>query len=180
MPMPSTILKKLEGGDPHSLFQVTAVAEEVEDNPALLADVFEGAASPDSLVKLRSMYVIEKVTQDHPEYLKPFKDRLLDGLATESHRLYRRNLTLLFPRLKLNEAERAKVTQILEQYLEDKTVTVVFSAMDALIELAGDDPERQVALLPVIERLARTGSSYTRFRARKALAKLQESLTSFD
>ena len=176
----NSILRKLEGGDPRSMGQVLLVAGEVEANPARLAELFEGAAGPDRLVKLRAVQVIEIVTQDHPEYLEPYKAALLDVLAKGTERQYRRTLISLFIRLKLDEMDRAKVEGILYDYLADKTVTVVISALDALVELAGDVPERQVALLPTVERLTRTGTPYVRFCARKAQAILLESLTRLD
>src|SRR5947208_15248486 len=105
-------LKKLEGGDPRSQGQILLVAGEVEENPALLADLFEGAAHPDPLVKLRSVMAIERVTADHPEYLEPYKARLMNGLAGSDQRMYRRTLISLLSRLRLDDTERPKVKEV--------------------------------------------------------------------
>ena len=178
--MENSILKKLAGGDPRSPFPVEAVAGEVEENPALLVEIFKGALGDDPLVKMRSVFVIDRVTLRHPEYLEPYKARLMEALARATHRQYRRYLIALFTRVKLDQAERTKVNELLESYLADKTVTVVISAMEVMVEIAGDNPDRQVALLPICERLERTGTPAIRVRARRALVKLRESLTSLD
>lgn len=177
----SILLRKLASGDPRSPFPVEEAAEAVEDNPALLAEIFRGAIGDDPLVKLRAVYVLDRVSQAHPAYLEPHKTRLIEALAKASHhRQYRRYLIALFTRVKLDEAEKARVNELLETFFDDKNVTVVISAMEAMVEIAGDDPDRQVALLPVCEQLERTGSPAIRMRARRALARLRESLSSFD
>ena len=175
--MSTEILKKLEGGDPRAMGQVYLVAEEFEANPALLDEIFKGAASPNPLVKMRSAQVINRVAAQRPDYLEPYNHRLIEVLSKGRERQYRRNLIMLLPRLKLTEPEKVKVSEILGGFLSDKNVTVVISAMEALVELAGDDPEKQVKLLPVVDELARTGSPAIRVRARRAQEKLFQSLT---
>ncbi len=175
--MSTEILKKLAGGDPRAMGQVYIVADEVEANPALLDEIFKGALSPDPLVKVRSAQVIYRVASERPDYLEPYNHRLIEVLNKGRERQYRRHLIMLLPRLKLSEAEKVKVSEILGGFLSDKNVTVVIAAMETLVELAGNDPEKQVKLLPVIDELARTGSPAIRVRARRAQEKLFQSLT---
>lgn len=171
------ILKKLEGGDPQSSFPVVMVSEEVEADPALLAEIFKGAVSPDPLLKMRSAQVIGRVAYHHPDYLVPYNTRLIEVLSKAKERQYRRNLIMLFPRLHLTEPEKERVSEVLQTFMSDKNVTVVIAAFEAMVELAGDDPAKQVKLLPMLDELARTGSPAIRVRARKAQEKLYQSLT---
>ena len=175
--MSTDILKKLEGGDPRSMGQVFLVVEEVEANPALLDEIFKGAASPNPLVKMRAAQVINRVASQRPDYLESYNNRFIEVLAQAGERQYRRNLIMLLPHLKLNEAEKVKISAILGGFLRDKTVTIVIAALEAMVELAGDDPEKQVKLLPIVDELARTGSPAIRVRARRAQEKLFQSLT---
>ncbi|MBN9386859.1 MAG: hypothetical protein J0I20_02310 [Chloroflexi bacterium] len=175
--MSTEILKKLEGGDPNATFPVIMVSEEVEANPALLDDIFKGAVSPDSLVRMRSAQVIGRVAWQHPDYLIPYNTRLIEVLSRAKERQYRRNLIMLLPHLRLTAAEKERVSEVLRGFLEDKNVTVIIAAFEAMVELAGDDPARQVKLLPMLDELARTGSPAVRVRARRAQEKLFQSLT---
>jgi hypothetical protein len=175
--MSTEILKKLEGGDPNATFPVLIVSEEVEANPALLDDIFKGAVSPDPLVKRRSAQVIGRVAWHHPDYLIPYNTRLIEVLSKAKERQYRRNLIMLFPRLHLTVAEKERTNEVLRGFLNDKNVTVIIAAFEAMIELAGDDPAKQVKLLPMLDEMARTGSPAVRSRARKAQEKLFQSLT---
>lgn len=175
--MSTEILKKLEGGDPRAAFPVDLVSEEVEANPALLAEIFKGAVSPDPLVKIRAARVIGRVAWRHPEYLVPYNSRLIEVLAHASEREYRRHLISLFPHLKLTAVEKEKVSEFLGGFLNDKNVTVIIAAFETMVELAGDDPAKQVKLLPMLDELVRAGSPAVRVRARRAREKLFQSLT---
>jgi HEAT repeat protein len=175
--MSTEILKKLAGGDPDATFPVVIVSEEVEANPALLDDIFKGTISPDPLVKMRSTQVIGRVAWHHPDYLIPYNARLIEVLSKAKERQYRRNLIRLFPRLHLTVPEKERANEILRSFLKDKNVTVIIAAFEAMIELAGDDPAKQVKLLPMLDEMTRTGSPAVRVRARKAQEKLFQSLT---
>jgi hypothetical protein len=178
--MPTDILKKLEGGDPRAMGLVYLVAEKVEANPDLLGELFKGAVSPDPLIKLRAAQVIGRVAWNHPGYLTPYHSRLIEVLTNAGPRQYRRNLIMLFPRLMLTEPEKEKVCETLGGFLGDKNVTVTIAAFEAMVELAGNDPVKQVKLLPMLDELARTGSPAVRVRARRAQEKLFKSLTAED
>lgn len=170
--MSSEILKKL-----HLVGQVNLVAEEVEDDPTLLAELFEAVVSPDPLVKKRAALVIGRVAGQRPDYLTPYTGRLIEALAVAGSREYRRHLIMLLPTLKLTELEKEQAGKLLDGFLTDKNVSVIIAAFEAMVELAGDDPEKQVRLLPMLDEMARTGSPAVRVRARRAQEKLYQSLT---
>jgi hypothetical protein len=54
---------KLQGGDLRSVGKAEEVVQEVLENPSLFTDVFEGMVSDDSVVRMRSADVIEKVAR---------------------------------------------------------------------------------------------------------------------
>jgi len=71
------ILQKLKGKDLRSIGRAEEVVYDILNNPALFAEVFEGILDDDPIVRMRSADALEKVSSKHPEYLQPFKNRLI-------------------------------------------------------------------------------------------------------
>ena len=96
---PSTILRKLEGGDRRSCGRTSEVVEEIRENPKLLADLVGGLTSEDPIVRMRAADALEKATRARPDWLTVFKNTLL-RLATESEQQeVRWHLAQILPRL---------------------------------------------------------------------------------
>ena len=74
----SAILQKLKGGDRRSIGRAPEVVADILETPALFAEVFEGMHDSDPLVRMRSADALEKISAEHPEYLQPFKNRLIN------------------------------------------------------------------------------------------------------
>jgi len=75
------ILDKLKGGDLRSIGRSDEVAAEILDNPALFGEVFEGMLQDDPVLRMRSAEAIEKASSRLPEYLQPFKTRLIKEVS---------------------------------------------------------------------------------------------------
>jgi len=75
------ILQKLKGGDLRSIGRTDEVVEEILQNPCLFSDVFEGMLYDDPIVRMRSADALEKVSKIHPEFLQPFKNRLINEIS---------------------------------------------------------------------------------------------------
>ncbi|MEK7323777.1 MAG: hypothetical protein AAB217_00810, partial [Chloroflexota bacterium] len=77
----STILKKLEGGDLRSIGRSEEVAADVLADPALFGGLFEGMLDDNPLIRMRAADAVEKITLEHPEYLRPYKKKLIKQVA---------------------------------------------------------------------------------------------------
>jgi len=73
----SDILKKLTGGDRRSIGRVDEVVKEVLADPSLFEAVLVGMLHDDPLIRMRCADAVEKITVSHPEYLWPYKTRLI-------------------------------------------------------------------------------------------------------
>jgi len=71
------ILKRLIGVDRRSIGKSKEVVAEVLANPKLFGIVFEGMLNDDPVLRMRCVGVVEKITVEHPEYLRPFKEKLI-------------------------------------------------------------------------------------------------------
>lgn len=168
------ILKKLEGGDRRSIGRANEVVADVLDEPTLFGVVFDGMLSYDSIVRMRSADAIEKITVEHPEYLQPYKEKLIRQVAVIEQQEVRWHVAQMIPRLELSDQERTVVVEILMDYLDDMSKIVVTFSMQALADLALEDPGLRPRVIAALERLTATGSPAMRSRGRKLLQSMSQ------
>ena len=167
------LLKKLAGTDRRSISRSEAVVAEVLAHPSLFGVVFDGMLDPDPVIRMRCADAVEKITVAHPEYLPPYKKKLIQQAAQIDQQEVRWHAAQLFSRLQLNKAERRAVAGILNGYLADKSKIVKTFSMQALADIAGQDAELRPGIVKQLEELTRTGSPAMKSRGRKLLAKLK-------
>ncbi|MGE3510386.1 MAG: hypothetical protein AB7N65_16060 [Vicinamibacterales bacterium] len=144
-------------------------------DPVLFPDVFDGIADPDPLVRMRCADAVEKITAARPEYLAPYKTRVIRLAAVAEQQEIRWHMAQLLSRLKLNPSERRRVVEILTRYLTDTSRIVKTFAMQTLADIGTRDPELRAPIMDRLKRLTRTGSPAMKSRGRKLLARLAES-----
>ena len=166
------VLKKLAGGDRRSIGRVGEVVADVLNDPTLFKAVFCGMLSDDPIIRMRSADAIEKITAKRPEYLQPYKTKLIQQVAKIEQQEVRWHVAQMVPRLELSEEERGVVVEILLGYLSDKSKIVKTFSMQALADLAEQDASLRSQVIPLLEELTRTGSPATKSRGRKLLARL--------
>ena len=168
----NNVLKKLAGGDRRSIGRVGEIVADVLNDPALFEVVFHAMLSNDPIIRMRSADAIEKITARHPEYLQPYKTKLIQQVAKIEQQEVRWHVAQMIPRLELSEEERAVVVEILLDYLHDKSKIVKTFSMQALADLAEQDASLRSQVIPLLEELTRTGSPAMKSRGRKLLERL--------
>jgi hypothetical protein len=78
----------------------------------------------------------------------------------------------MLSRVQLSKPERKRVAAILYDYLDDASSIVRTFSMQALADIAARDVELRRDIVPLLERLTRTGSPAMRSRGTKLLARL--------
>lgn len=169
------LLQKLAGSDRRSIGPATEVVTEVLAQPHLFSTVFEGMLHSNPVMRMRCADVVEKVTRQHPEYLHPYKKKLLQDVAKVEQQEVRWHVAQLFSRLTLSRAERRQVYGILLGFLGDESKIVKTCAMQALADIAEQDAALRSPIIQHLEELTRLGSPAMRSRGRKLLAKLKRS-----
>ena len=166
------VLKKLEGGDRRSIGRVSEVVADVLNDPSLFEAVFNGMLSDDPIIRMRSADAAEKITAKHPEYLQPYKEKLIQQVAKIDQQEVRWHVAQMFPRLELSGEERAVAVEILLDYLNDKSKIVKTFSMQALADFAERDADLRPKVIQLLEELTTTGSPAMKSRGRKLLEKL--------
>jgi hypothetical protein len=169
------LLQRLEGGDRRSIRGVPEVVDQVITDPTLFPVVFDGMSDADPLIRMRCSDAVEKITAEHPEYLAPYKKRVVRLAATAEQQELRWHLAQLFSRLELNPPERRRVAEILTGYLTDRSSIVKTFAMQALADIAARDSELRAPIMERLKRMTRMGTPAMKSRGRRLLAHLSES-----
>jgi hypothetical protein len=167
------LLQKLDGTDRRSIGRVDEVVTEVLAEPRLFGIVFDGMLHNNPVVRMRCADAVEKITREHPEYLIPYKAKLIQEVANIEQQEVRWHVAQLFSRLALNREERRRVYDILSRFLSDESKIVKTFAMQALADIAEQDAELRRPILKRLEALTRTGSPAMQSRGRKLLARLK-------
>ena len=133
------LLKQLEGGDRRSIGRVCEVVEDVRNDPSLFSVLIEGLFLDDPILRMRSADATEKITADHPEYLQPFKQKLIHLSGHTTQQEVKWHLAQITPRLELEPNEKKTIVKNLFTYLNDKSKIVVTFALQALSDFAVED-----------------------------------------
>ena len=169
---------KLGGGDRRSIGRSEEVVADVLADPTLFDLIFDAIPSDDPLIAMRAADAVEKITARRPDLLRPHKRRLLTEFAAIPQQEVRWHVAQMLPRLSLSASERRQVADIVESYLDDRSGIVRTCAMQALAEVAVDDPELRARVVPLLRRLTRDGTPAMRARGRRLLAELDPSSVS--
>ena len=169
------ILHKLAGGDGRSIGRVDEVVADVLTTPDLFDSLFYGMLADDPIIRMRAADAIEKITARQPEYLQPYKTRLIEQVATIDQQEVRWHVAQMLPRLDVTPAEQAVIVEILRSYLGDRSKIVKTFAMQALADLAERDAGLRPEITALLKELTATGSPAMQSRGRKLLARLKKS-----
>ncbi len=171
----SKILQKLTGGDLRSIGKAEEVVDDILRNPSLFTEVFEGMLYDDPRVRMRSADALEKVSSKHPEYLQPFRKRLINEVSKIQQQEVRWHVAQMFSYLKLDEVERDTVMQILFSYIdESKSNIVKVFSLQTLAKLAEQDSNKKTVLMKKLKEIMKIGSPAVVNRCNKLIKKLEE------
>jgi hypothetical protein len=166
------ILQRLQGRDRRSIGKSNEVVAAVLAQPNLFGSLFEGMLNYDPVVRMRAADAVEKITAQHPEYLWPFKRRLIYEVAHVNQQEVRWHVAQMFSRVNLTLKERRAVFTILLEYLDDRSRIVKTFSMQALADIAMHDSSLRSTVVRLLKSLVTTGSPAMKTRGRKLLAML--------
>lgn len=146
---------------------------DIIDDPTLFDEVFYGMTHADPLIRMRCSDVIEKVCRLHPEYLQPYTEPLIKDVARVSQKEVRWHVALLLSPLELEGEDFEEIAALLLTWAEDgESLIVQVNAIQALADLAGEDPRFRSQVIDALEDLVVTGSPAVRSRAERLLRDL--------
>ncbi len=169
----SKILQKLRGDDLRSIGKADEVVQDILNDPSLFKEVFEGMLNKDPVIRMRSADTIEKVSAKHPEYLQPFKSKLINQIPKIEQQEVRWHVAQMFSYIKTNKTECGKIIKILLSYIEtDESKIVKTFSMQTLADLAEKDEQIKPKIVNLIKEMIKNGSPAIISRGKKLLKQL--------
>jgi len=170
----SKILQKLRGGDLRSIGRAEEVVQDILRCPSFFGEVFGGMLNDDPLIRMRSADALEKVSSKHPEYLKPYKTRLINEASKIKQQEVRWHVAQMFSRLEINDRERDRIIKILLSYIDTSESKIVKTfSMQTLADLAKRDEAIRPQIIKILKNLVGTGSPAMKNRGNKLINKLK-------
>lgn len=166
------VLSQLQGGDRRSIRGVPQVVRQVLADPSLFPVVFAGMDDSDPLMRMRCSDAVEKITAQHPEFLLPYRKRLIQLAAAAEQQEVRWHMAQLLSRITLTVSERRRVLGIMAVYLKDASSIVKTFAMQTMADIAAQDTRLRAPIVEKLKRLTRDGTPAMKSRGRKLLARL--------
>jgi len=169
----SKILQKLRGDDLRSIGKADEVVQDILNDPSLFKEVFEGMLNKDPVIRMRSADAIEKVSVKHPEYLQPFKSKLINHLSKIEQQEVRWHVAQMFSYIETSKIERNKIIKILLSYIvTDESKIVKTFSMQTLADLAEKDEQIKPRIINLIKGMIKNGSPAIISRGKKLLKQL--------
>jgi HEAT repeat protein len=167
-------LARLAGGDRRSIGESDAVVATVLTTGTGVSEIIEGLDSADPVIRMRCGDVLEKLSRRNPGCLLPHRARLLALAKTTAEQELRWHLAQMLPRLPMTARQRRDVAAVLQRYLTDPSRIVRVSALQATVDLAGDDARLRAMAAVQVKAALSAGSPSEKARARK-LVRITES-----
>lgn len=169
------ILNKLTGGNLRSIGKSDEVVSDLFQAPNLFPEVFEGLFHNNPLIRMRAADVLEKVSQKHPEYLLPFKKRLIHEASLIDQQEVRWHVALLFSYLKLEDDEVKLVMDHLSSWLDTaKSQIVKVNSLQAMADIAEKHESYREFVMKKLQEVVETGSPAVKSRGKKLIAELNK------
>ena len=168
------LLDRLKGGDRRSVGEGYDVAVEIlasasEDGARSLLEIADGMGSDDVILRSRCAHVLASVSAERPDLLTPFQDEILDCWAPIAQWEVREQMSKVLPRLSWTPDRLGQIYGLLQDYLEDRSSIVRTCALQAMVDLLDQAPERRPEVVRTVETLTESGTAAMRARGRKLL-----------
>lgn len=155
----SKILQKLKGDDLRSIGKADEVVQDILNDPSLFKEVFEVMLNKDPVVRMRSADAIEKVSAKRPEYLRPFKSKLINQISKIEQQEVRWHVAQMFSYIETSKIERNKIIKVLLSYIEtDESKIVKTFSMQTLADFAEKDEQIKPRMINLIKGMIKNGS----------------------
>jgi hypothetical protein len=148
----------------------------VERDATLVKELAALTADEDWLVAQRALDLLEKLAQDHPDWIEPHKSVFIGPLADSDKWEIRLQVVRALPLFRWSPSQSKRVELILRDGVSFPQTFVRAWALDSLARFA----QKKRALMPIVQRqlreFERSPSKALQARARNIKARLAEQM----
>lgn len=170
----NNIIEELKGGDLRSIGKSEEIVKKIIKNKKLFEKVFHGMLDKNPLIRMRSADIIEKASKLYPQYLQPFKTKLINTISKIPQQEVRWHTAQMFSYLILTSKDRKKVINILFSWLKDdiKSNIVKVMSLQTLADFAKTDKKLKSRVMKKINVFINSGIPSLKSRSQKLLKEL--------
>lgn len=92
----------------NSLGRVNDVIELVLEDRSRLEELYKSIAHQDAWVRMRAIDAFEKICRKHPEWIKPYIDRIQEEFSASTQPSIQWHIAQIYSQVDLNELQKAK------------------------------------------------------------------------
>ncbi|MEM7282606.1 MAG: hypothetical protein AAF438_13365 [Pseudomonadota bacterium] len=154
--VPESFEKMLTGGHPNSLGRTIEVVDIVLADRERFDELYYCYFSDDEVVRLRTSNGVRRVSNEHPEWLVPYIDKLLNTIAKIDQASTQWTLAVLFETLAplMSATQKRQAKKILKHNLEFHQDWIVLNnTMQTLTHWSKEDSKLRSWLAPHLDRL---------------------------
>lgn len=142
-----------EGGKRNTLGRAEEVVQIVLADSSRLDELYQCLFEDDAWLRMRAIDALEKVCRVHPEWLKPYVDRLLDEVAAIDQASIQWHLAELFREIDLSPRQRQQAITIMKRNIARSSADwiVASNTMETLAGFVADGILLAAELMPLLE-----------------------------
>lgn len=144
------------GGKTNSLGRASEVVDIVLSDRSQLEALYRCIFEDDAWLRMRAIDSFEKVCRQHPDWIKPYIDRMFDDLAQSAQPSIKWHLAQIFGQVELNNAQKRKALSWLESQVTTVEVDWIVAAnvMDTLYQFqrSGEYPKDKLNAMLKIQQ----------------------------
>ena len=164
------LARALALGDRRTIGDAPTVAEAVAADPARLPELVGCLFDEDAGVRMRAADALERVSRGNARPLDAFAEHLLTDAAAIEQAEVRWHLAQILPRLTLTDEQRGRAVALLGEWFEHSASRIVqTSALQAMVDLAANEPDLRPVAADMLGRAMRSGVPSLAARAKRIL-----------
>ena len=142
-----------EGGKKNTLGRAEEVVQIVLADQSRLDELYNCLFEDDAWLRMRAIDTLEKVCRVHPEWLKPYVERLLGEVAAIDQASIHWHLAQMFREVDLTTDQRERAIELMKRNISSNRADwiVASNTMEALAQFATDGTMSVQELIPLLE-----------------------------
>ncbi|NWF68385.1 MAG: hypothetical protein HXY40_04810 [Chloroflexi bacterium] len=164
------IEQALSGGDRRSLGRTEEVIAWVLADSGRLPELFACLFSADEIVRMRAGDALEKVCRQHPDWLLPYRQRLLTAVAAIQQPSVQWHLAQMLGEIPLSDQEKTQAGALLKHNLARAQDWIVINlTLETLAQFAREDTTLRADFRALLEQQQNSRHKSVRSRVKKLL-----------
>lgn len=164
------------GGKRNSLGRAGEVVDVVLADKSRLGELYDCVYHQDAWVRMRAVDSLEKVCRVHPDWIRPYVDRLLKDFSHSTQPSILWHQAQIYTQVQLSAEQQSTVIRWLKGLLSSEEIDWIVAAnsMDALVYFTDKRSVERTEALNLLDKQRNHRSNAVKKRAAKLIAKLSQ------